>query len=75
MGGDPWEPKGSHGRGPLGAQGIPLEGTLGSPRDSMGGDPRESRDHRESAWRQLGSPGTILEALCDEVTFQEILKS
>ena len=43
MGGDPWEPKGSHGRGtlgsprdpmggePLGAQGIPWEGTLGSP--------------------------------------------
>ena len=55
MGGDPWEPKGSHGRGilgsprdpmggePLGAQGIPWEGTLGSPRDPMGGDPREPR--------------------------------
>ena len=38
MGGDPWEPKGSNGRGPLGAQWIPLEGTLGSPRDP---DPRE----------------------------------
>ena len=28
MGGDPWEPKGPHGRG-----------TLGSPRDPMGGEP------------------------------------
>ena len=64
MGGDPWEPKGSHGRG-----------TLGSPRDPMGGDPRKPRDHRGSVWRQLGSPGTILEVLCDEVTFQEILKN
>jgi len=32
MGGDPWEPKGSHGRG-----------TLGSPRDPIGGDPREPK--------------------------------
>ena len=47
-----WEPKGSHGRGPLGAQGIPWEGTLGSPRDPMGGDPWEpkrshGRGHKE----------------------------
>ena len=75
MGGDPWEPKGSHGRGPLGAQGIPWEGTLGSPRDPMGEDPREPGDHRGSVWRQLGSPGTILGVFCDEVTFQEIPKS
>ena len=29
--GDPWETKRSHGREPLGAQGIPREGTLGAP--------------------------------------------
>ena len=39
MGGDPWEPTGSHGRGPLGAQGSHGRGTLGSPRDPTGWEP------------------------------------
>ena len=56
MGGDPWEPKGPHGRGPLGAQGIPWEGTLGSPRDPMGGEPLGAQG---IPWEgTLGSPGT-----------------
>ena len=55
MGGDSWEPKGSHGRGPLGAPGIPWEGTQGIPRDPMGGDPREPGDYR-------GLPRISLEA-------------
>ena len=75
MGGEPLKPKGSHGRGPVGAQGTPWEGTLGSPRDRMGEDPSGLRDHQGSVWSQLGSPGTILEVLRDEATFQEILKS
>ena len=28
MGGDPWEPKGSHGRGPLGAQEVTIYGSV-----------------------------------------------
>ena len=58
--GNPWEPKGSHGRGPgppmggepLGAQGIPWEGVP----DPHGRGP-------------LGPPlGTLLKVFCDEVT-------
>ena len=75
MGGDPWEYKGIQGMGPLGAPGISWEGTLGSPRDPMGGDPGEPGDYLGSLWRQLGSPGTILQVFCDEVTFQDIQKS
>ena len=44
---------------------------LGGSRSTQGA----SRDHQASVWRQLGSPGTILEVFCDEVTFQEIHKS
>ena len=54
MGGDPWEPKRPHGRGPLGAQGTPWEGTLGSPRDPMGGDPWEPKGSHGRG--TLGSP-------------------
>ena len=32
-------------------------------------------DHQGSVWRQLGSPGIIMDALCDEMTFREIPKS
>ena len=44
MGGDPWEPKGSHGRG-----------TLVSPRDSMGGYPWEPK--RSQGRGPLGAQG------------------
>ncbi len=63
--GSPRDPKGR----------TPWEPNPGSPGDPMGGDPREPRDHRGSVWRQLGSPGTILEVFCDGVTFQEIQKN
>ncbi len=35
MGGDPWEPKGSHGRGPLGGKAMLWEGTHGIPWEPM----------------------------------------
>ena len=34
-----------------------------------------SRDHQGSVWRQLGSPGSILEVFCVQMTFQEIQQS
>ena len=66
MGEDPWEPKVTHGGGPLGAQGIPWEGTLGSPMDLMGGNPWEripwDGDPWDSKgplpWDPLGSQGS-----------------
>ena len=44
MGGDPWEPKGAHGRG-----------TLASPKDPMGGDPRQPKGSHGKG--PLGPPG------------------
>ena len=51
MGGDPWEPKRPHGRGPLGAQRIPWEGILGSPgRGPFLESPGTTEDQFGGSW-------------------------
>ena len=54
MGGNLWEPKGAHGRGPLGASGFPCEVTLGNPGDPM----TRGREPKGSHWR-----GTMFTAM------------
>ena len=51
MGGNLWEPKGAHGRGPLGASGFPCEVTLGNPGDRpVGGSPRDRIGGQPCSW-------------------------
>ena len=72
-----FEPKGPHGRGPLGAQGTPWEGTLGSPRNPMGGDPWEPKgSHGRGPLGAQGIPweGTLGSPL-DSRVHRQMLKS
>ena len=67
MGGDTWEPKGPHGRDPMGGtlgsdpwepKGSHGRGTVGSPRNPVGGDPREPKgSHGKDPWEPKGSHG------------------